>query len=148
MRTTDEKTRTWTRAAAVAAVAGGCCWVAKQGVIALTMPATGGPPPESLPIAVFYLLGAALMAISGSGVVAWLTVGWGTGLRIAAAVVLSPMIFWVIFTVVDVVVDAIAGPDAGWWWPGEGAILLTGLLFAIAGLAALRRRQPVPAAAS
>jgi hypothetical protein len=137
MRTTDETTRIWTRAAAVAAVAGGGCWVAKQGVIAATVPATGGPPPESLLIAVFYLLGAALMAVSGSGVVARLTVGWRTAPRIAAAVVLSPMIFWGIYTVVDRIVDTIAAPDAGWWWPGEGAILLTGLLFATAGLAAL-----------
>ena len=137
MRSVDRSTQTWMRFAAIAAVAGGGCWLVKQGVIAASVPATGGPPPESLPIAVFYLLGAALMAISGSGVVARLTVGWGTGLRIVAAVVLGPMIFWGVFTLVDMVVDTIAGPDAGWWWPGEGAILLTGLLFATAGATVL-----------
>ena len=142
MRTIDGTTRTWIRVAAMTAVAGGGCWVAKQAVIAATVPATGGPPPESLPIAVFYLSGAALMAVSGSGVVARLTVGWATALRVIAAVVLSPVIFWTIYTVVDMAVDAIAGPDAGWWWPGEGAILLTGLLYGAAGALALRSGGP------
>ena len=137
MPMTDETTRTWTRAAAAAALAGGGCGLAKQGVIAAAVPATGGPPPESLAIAVLYLLGAVLMAVGASGVVARLTVGRNTVLRIAAAVVLSPMIFWGIFTGVDMAVDAIAGSDAAWWWPGEGAILLTGLLFATAGATVL-----------
>jgi hypothetical protein len=148
MRTTMKTTRSWTAPAAMAAVAGGSCWVAKQGVIAMAMPATGGPPAESLPIAVFYLLGAVLMVLGAGGVVARLTVGRGTALRIVAAVVLAPMIFWGIFTLVDMVVDAVAGPYAGWWWPGEGAILLTGLLFASAGAVALVRRPGVPAAVS
>lgn len=141
MRAIDRSTETWGRFAAIAAVAGGGCWVAKQGVIAATVPPMGGPPPESPPIAVFYLLGAALMAVSGSGVVARLTVGWATALRIAAAVVVSPMIFWGVFTFVDMLVDAIAGSDAGWWWPGEGAILLTGLLYATAGATVLATRR-------
>jgi hypothetical protein len=83
------------------------------------------------------------MAVSGSGIVARLTVGWATALRALAAVVLSPMLFFGIATLVDMLVDAIAGPDAGWWWPGEGGILLTGLLYAAAGGVALlsaRRR--------
>lgn len=145
MRTTDRGTRTWTRWAAIAAAAGGGCWIVKQAVIGATVPSTGGPPPESLAIAVFYLLGAVLMAAGASGLVARLTVGWPMALRVLAAVVLAPMIFWGVFTLVDMVVDAIAGPDAGWWWPGEGAILLTGLLFASAGAAALAsaRRQLV-----
>ena len=72
-----------------------------------------------------------------------LTVGVRTVLRIVAAVVLSPMIFFGISQVVDTVVDAIAGPDAGWWWPGEGGILLTGLLFATAAdSACLRQASP------
>ena len=147
MRTTDRTTRTWMTAAAAAAVIGGLCWVAKQGVIAATVPSTGGPPPESLLIAVFYLTGAALMAVSASGLVAYVTVGRPMVLRVAATLV-SPLIFWGIYTLVDMVVDAVAGEDAGWWWPGEGAILLTGLLFASAGAVALVRRRtaaiPVP----
>ena len=141
MRAIDRTTGTWITAAAATAVTGGLCWVAKQGVIAATVPPTGGPPPESLPIAVLYLMGAALLAGSGSGLVALVTVGRPTLLRVAAALVLSPLIFWGIFTLVDMVVDAVAGPHAGWWWPGEGAILLTGLLFASAGAVALVRRR-------
>jgi hypothetical protein len=141
MRATDRTTGIWITGAAAAAVTGGLCWVAKQGVIAATVPATGGPPPESLPIGVLYLMGAALMAVSGSGLVALMTVGVTTVLRVAAALVVSPMIFWGIFTLVDMVVDAVAGRDAGWWWPGEGAILLTGLLFASAGAVAFVRRR-------
>ena len=148
MRAMDRTTGTWITAAAAAAVTGGLCWVAKQGVIAATVPSTGGPPPESLPIGVLYLVGAALMAVSGSGLVALVTVGRPMVLRVAAALVVSPLIFWGIFTLIDMVVDAVAGPDAGWWWPGEGAILLTGLLFAAAGAVALVRRRtaavPVP----
>jgi len=148
MNATDRTTRTWITAAAAAAVTGGLCWVAKQGVIAASLPSTGGPPPESLPIGVLYLTGAALMAVSGSGLVARVTVGWTMVLRVAIALVVSPLIFWGIYTLVDMIVDAVAGPDAGWWWPGEGAILLTGLLFASAGGVALVRRRtaavPVP----
>jgi hypothetical protein len=141
MRTIDRTTESWIRAAAAAAVAGGSCWVAKQGVIAATVPASGGPPPESVPIAVLYLLGVALMIVGGSGLVARLGVDLPIVLRVAAAVVLSPMIFLAVSTVTDMLVDAVAGPDAGWWWTGEGAVLLTGLLFAAAGAAALRRRR-------
>jgi hypothetical protein len=47
------------------------------------------------------------------------------------------------------VFDGIAGPDAGWWWPGEGAVLLTGALYASAGAVALThlrgKESPVPA---
>ena len=147
MRAMDRTTGTWITAAAAAAVTGGLCWVAKQGVIVATVPSTGGPPPESLLIAVFYLAGAALMAVSASGLVAYVTVGRPMVLRVAATLV-SPLIFWGIYTLVDMIVDAVAGPDAGWWWPGEGAILLTGLLFAAAGAVALVRRRtaavPVP----
>ena len=145
MRTIDRTTETWMTVAGVAAAAGGLCWVAKQGVIAATVPASGGPPPESLPIGVLYLLGVALMVVGASGLVARVTVGWLTALRIVVAVVVSPMIFFGVSTLIDTIVDTIAGPDAGWWWPGEGAILLTGLLFATAGAVALRsgaRRVP------
>ena len=143
MGTIDRTTRTWMKAAAVAAVAGGVLWLGKQVVIAASVPATGGPPPESTPIAVLYLSGAALMVVGASGVVARLTVGWMAALRVVLAVVVSPMIFWGVFTLTDMVCDAIAGPDAGWWWPGEGAILITALLFAAAGTTALLagRRQ-------
>lgn len=97
----------------------------------------GGPPPASLPIAVLYLSGAALMAIGASGVVARLTVGWMVVLRVVVAVVVSPLIFWAVFTLADMICDAIAGPDAGWWWPGDGAILITALIFAAAGTTVL-----------
>jgi hypothetical protein len=141
MRTIDRlHWRTW---AAAAALCGGLCWVAKQGVIVATIPADGGPPPESLPIAVLYLLGAALMVLGASGLVARATVGWPMAGRVVAAVVLSPAIFWAVSTLTDVLVDAVAGPDAGWWWTGEGSILLTGLLFAAAGAVGLRRRSAV-----
>jgi hypothetical protein len=147
VRTIDRTTQTWRTVAAIAAVAGGAMWLGKQAVIAASLPATGGPPPESLPIAVLYLSGAALMALGASGLVARLTVGWMTALRVVVAIVVSPMIFWGIFTLIDMIVDALAGADAGWWWPGEGAVLLTGMLFAAAGTTALLtgRRQLAPA---
>lgn len=148
MGTIDRTTQTWTKVAAVAAVAGGVMWLGKQVVIAASVPATGGPPPESLLIAVFYLSGAALMVIGASGVVARVTVGWMTLLRVVAAVVLSPLLFWGLYTLVDMACDAIAGPDSGWWWPGEGAILITGLLFAAAGTTALLARRRELATAS
>ena len=147
MRTIDRTTATWTKVAATAALVGGVCWVAKQGVIAAALPPGGGPPPESLPIAVLYLSGAVLMAAGASGLVARLTIGWMGALRVVAAVVVSPVVFWGLYTLVDMLVDGIAGPDAGWWWPGEGAVLITGLLYASAGATALSRRvrSSVPA---
>jgi len=141
MRTIDRTTGIWIRAAAASAVAGGLCWVAKQGVIAATVPASGGPPPESVPIAVLYLLGVVLMIGGGSGLVARVAVDLPIALRVAMAVVLSPMIFLAVSTLTDTLVDAVAGPDAGWWWTGEGAVLLTGLLYATAGAVALRRKH-------
>ncbi len=144
MKPIDRTTDTWTKLAAIAAVVGGGSWLVKQVVIAATVPASGGPPPESVLIAVFYLAGPVFMVLGASGLVARLTVGWMAALRVVAAVVVSPVIFWGIFTLADVVIDAIAGPDAGWWWPGEGAIAVTGLLFAATGGAALVRRSAVP----
>ena len=147
MTTIDRTTDIWTKVAATAAVAGGGCWMAKQGVIAATMPPGGGPPAESIPIAVLYLSGVVLMAAGASGLVARLTAGRPMVLRGAAAVVVSPVVFWGLYTLIDMIVDGIAGQDAGWWWPGEGAVLITGVLFAAAGAAALSRgvRSSVPA---
>jgi hypothetical protein len=148
VRTIDRTTQTWTTVAAVAAVAGGATWLGKQAVIAAGVPATGGPPPESLLIGALYLSGAALLVVGASGIVARLTVGWMTVLRIGTALVVSPMIFWGIFTLVDMIIDTLAGADAGWWWPGEGAIAVTALLFAAAGTTALLARRREPATAS
>ena len=95
----------------------------------------------------FYLAGPVFMVLGASGLVARLTVGWTAALRVVAAVVVSPVIFWGTFTLADAVIDAIAGPDAGWWWPGEGAIAATGLLFAATGAlhsCAGRRYPPQP----
>ena len=121
MRPTDGRRDTWTRVAAIAAVAGGGCWLVKQGVIAATVPATGGPPPESVPIAVFYLAGAALMADR------WQRPGGPRDGRVdgraagpVAAVVLSPCSSSGIYTPWTRSSTRSPGPDAGWWWPGEG----------------------------
>ncbi|HLM05041.1 MAG TPA: hypothetical protein VK402_07655 [Blastococcus sp.] len=136
MRTSERTTSTWTRLAASAALAGGVAWLLKQVAIAATL-RPDGQPSEGLLIGVLYLLGAALLVVGASGVVARLTPAWPIAVRVGLAVVLAPAIFWGVFTGADALVDALAGPDAGWWWPSEGAIVVTALLFAAAGATAL-----------
>jgi hypothetical protein len=147
MRTIDRMTDPWTRLAAVAAVAGGAVWLAKQVAIGLTVLVTDDGTPESLPIAVLYLAGAALLAVAASGPVARMTASWSTALRVPVAVAVSPMIFWGSFTLVDALCDAVAGPNGNWWVRSEGAIVLTALIFLALGAHALvrqrRSQQPV-----
>lgn len=140
---TDGTTPTWTRTAATAAVAGGVVWLGKQGAIAATLEPDGSPS-ENLVIATLYLLGAALLVVGASGVVGLVTRSWLPALRIAAAVVLSPMIFWGVFTLADAVVDTVAGAGAHWWWASEGAIVVTAVLFGAVGgtVLAAGRRSP------
>ena len=132
----------------MAALAGCGSWLVKQGLIAATLRPDGAPS-ENLAIAVFFLLGAVLLVVSASGLVARLTAGWHIGVLVGLAVVLSPMIFWAIFTGADAIVDTLAGPDAGWSWPSEGAIVVTAVIFGTAGAAVIaagrRTCRSVPA---
>ena len=142
-------TRTWTTVAGVCALAGGAAWVVKQGVIALS--ATGSEPPENAVIGTFYILGLALMIIGASGIAVRLLRRTAPVVWMPVAVLSAPVVFFGVETAVDAAVDALAGPDAHWWWASEGGIVLTALVFLGIGatLLAGRRRaseRSVPAA--
>jgi hypothetical protein len=143
IRRTEEDTMSataWTRVAAGFALAGGLAWLAKQVAIAGAI-GPDGAPPESGVIGTFYLLGVGLMLVGATGVGAWLLRGRPPLLWVPVAILLAPVVFFGVQAAADALVDALAGPDAHWWWTGEGGIVLTGLVFAGAGALVLTRSR-------
>ncbi len=132
--------RSWATAAGICAVAGGALWLLKQVAVAL-LASGDGPPPEHAVIATFYLLGIPLMIVGASGIAARLLGTASPIVWIPVAVLSAPAIFFGVQAVLDAVVDAVAGPDAHWWWPSEGGIVLTALVFLGIGAALLRGRR-------
>ncbi len=132
--------RSWTTVAAISATAGAALWLAKQGAVAATVAATGAPP-ESALIGVLYLTGIPLMIVGASGVAAQLLGGAAPIVWIPIAALSAPAIFFGVQAALDAIVDALAGPDAHWWWASEGGIVLTALLFLVAGAMALRAER-------
>ena len=56
-----------------------------------------------------------------------------SALWIPAAVLTAPVVFFGVQAGADALVDALAGPDAHWWWPSEGGVVLTALVFLAIG---------------
>ncbi len=109
--------------------------------VAATVAATGESPPESALIGVLYLTGIPLMIVGASGVAARLLGGTAPIVWIPVAALSAPVIFFGVQAALDAIVDALAGPDAHWWWTGEGGIVLTALVFLLAGAMALRAER-------
>ena len=128
---------TWTAVAAGCALAGGLAWLVKQAAIAVSV-GPDGAASENTTIGVLYLLGVGLMLVGATGVGAWVLRGRPAILRVPAALLLAPVLFFCVQAAMDALVDGLAGPDAHWWWEGEGGIVLTALVFLAGGAAGLR----------
>ena len=134
----------WTAILATALIAGGIAWLLKLTVIAV-MVATGSPDIESGLVAFFYLTGFALLCIGSTTLGLWLTMGKAVPLRIAA-VVLSPLVFWFSFEILDIIADSIVGSQAPDYVQSETAVLLAALAWLALGAIVLKstRRTRTP----
>lgn len=129
-------TRTIRILGAVAA-AGGAAWLLKFAVIV----GTDGRTTDTGAAAVFFVLGAAMMAV-GAGTLT-LRAARGRGSAILAAL-LAPVLWAASFAILDPIAQGAVGDAGPAWLQDESAIALTGLVWLTVGLLALRL-SPTPA---
>jgi hypothetical protein len=119
-------------------IAGGVSWLLKLTVIAV-MVATGSRDIESGLVAFFYLMGLALLLIGSTALGLRLTMGRPVPLRIAA-VVLSPIVFWFSF----MILDSIVGGQAPNYVQSETAVLLAALVWLALGAMVRKSTRRTP----
>ena len=129
-------TRTIRILGAVAA-AGGAAWLLKFAVIV----ATDGRVDDTGAAAVFFVLGAVLMAVGAATLT--LRAARGRGTAIAAAL-LAPLLWAASFMVLDPLAQGAVGDAGPSWLQDESAIALTGAVWLAVGLVSRRRREPAP----
>jgi hypothetical protein len=117
------------RILALLAAAGGAAWLAKFGVIVAT---DGGVDDEGA-AAVFFVAGAALMAVGAATLTLRLARGTAT---IVAAAVAAPFLWGLSFMVLDPLAQGVVGDAGPGWLQDESAIALTGAVWLLIGLAA------------
>ncbi len=127
---------------ATALVAGGVAWLLKLVAVAVLV-LTGDEDIESAAVAFFYLTGLGLLFIGSTALGLWLTMSRQVPLRIAA-VVLSPIVFWVSYQIMDVIVDSIVGDQAPGLVESETAILLAALVWLAIGAMLLKSTSRTP----
>jgi hypothetical protein len=135
-------TSRWVVILATVLVAGGVAWLLKLTVIAVLV-VTGAPDIESAAVAFFYLTGLGLLFIGSTALGLWLTMGRQAPLRIAA-VVLSPIVFWVSFQILDGITDSIVGRQAPDYVQSETAVLLAALAWLAIGAMVLKTTRRTP----
>ena len=135
-------TSRWVVILATVLVAGGVAWLLKLTVIAVLV-VTGAPDIESAAVAFFYLTGLGLLFIGSTALGLWLTMSRPLPLRIAA-VVLSPIVFWVSFQVLDGITDSIVGRQAPDYVQSETAVLLAALAWLAIGAMVLKTTRRTP----
>jgi len=114
---------------AALAAAGGAAWLAKLAVVA----ATDGATSDTGAAAIFYLLGVALLAIGSTAVGLWLAAGRHRAVRVLA-VVLSPVLFFVSFMLLDSIAKLLVGDAGPAWLEDEAGIGLTAMFWLLTGL--------------
>ena len=121
------------RILALLAAAGGAAWLAKFAVIV----ATDGAVDNEGAAAIFFIAGAALMAIGA----ATLTLRLARGrLSTAAAVIAAPFLWGLSFMILDPIAQGAVGDAGPSWLQDESAIALTGVVWLLVGLASVRDR--------
>ncbi len=118
----------WFGIAGAALVVGAAAWFAKIGVIV----ATAGRVTDTGAAAVFYLLGLALLFVGSTGLGLRLAANRAFALSVAA-VVLSPVVFFVSFLVFDGIGRAIVGGSVPGYLLDEAGILLTAVAWLAVG---------------
>lgn len=122
------------RIPALLAAAGGAAWLAKMTVIL----ATDGRVDSEGAAAVFFVLGAVLLAAGASVVTLRLARGRGRA-AVTVAILASPLLFFASFMVLESIAKAVVGDAGPAWLSDEAGILLTGLVWLATGAIALRR---------
>ena len=118
-------------------------WLLKLVAIAVLV-LTGAPwDVESAVVAFFYLTGLGFLFIGSTALGLWLTMSRQVPLRIAA-VVLSPIVFWVSYRIMDGIVDSIVGDQAPGLVERETAILLAALVWLAIGAMLLKSTSRTP----
>ena len=120
------------RTLALVAAAGGAAWLAKFAVIA----ATDGAVDDEGAAAVFFVLGAILMAAGAATATLRLARGRAT---VVLAVLAAPFLWWASFMLLDPVAQGVAGDAGPGWLHDEAGIALTGAAWLLIGLASFRR---------
>lgn len=127
-------TRTgWAHIGGIAAALGGLGWLAKIAVIV----ATDGRVDSEGAAAVFFVLGAALMAL-GSTAIGVLVARRRARWVLALAVVASPILFVVSFAVLDGITKPLVSDRGPAYWEDEAGILVTGLAWLVIGIALVK----------
>jgi len=135
-------TSRWVVILASVLVAGGVAWLLKLAAVAILV-VTGDRDIESAAVAFFYLTGLGLLFIGSTALGLRLTMNRQGPLRIAA-VVLSPIVFWFSYQILDIIVDSIVGPQAPDLVESETAVLVAALIWLAIGAMVLKstRRRP------
>lgn len=117
------------------AAAGGAAWLLKFAVIV----ATDGRVDDTGAAAVFFVLGAGLMAAGAATLT--LRAARGRGTAIVAAL-LAPVLWAISFMVLDPLAQGAVGDAGPSWLQDESAIALTGAVWLVTGLVCARRATP------
>jgi hypothetical protein len=118
----------WIRALAGLAAIGGAAWVVKFLVILADQGGDAGGV-----TAVLYLLGIALMVV-GAAFVAGLAARGRGRLVLVAAIVVSPLLVFLSYAVLDGLAKAAVGDSGPGWLEDEVGILATGVFWLAAGM--------------
>jgi len=104
---------------------------------------TGAQDIESAAVAFFYLTGLGLLFIGSTALGLQLTMNRQVPLRIAA-MVLSPIVFWVSYQILDGIADGIVGSEAPDYVQSETAVLLAALVWTAIGAMLLKSTSQTP----
>jgi hypothetical protein len=135
-------TSRWITILATVLLAGGVAWLLKLVAIAVLV-VTGSPDIESGAVAFFYLAGLGLLFIGSTALGLWLTMNRQVPLRIAA-VVLSPIVFWISFEILDGIADSIVGDQAPAYLQSETAVLVAAVVWLAIGAMVLKSTRSTP----
>ena len=137
-------TSRWITILATVLVAGRVAWLLKLVAIAVLV-VTGSRDIESGAVAFFYLTGLPLLFIGSTALGLWLTMSRQAPLRVAA-VVLSPIVFWISFQILDGIADSIVGEQAPDYLQSETAVLVAALVWLAIGAMVLKSTRRTPTA--
>ncbi|MDP8908439.1 MAG: hypothetical protein M3N47_04820 [Chloroflexota bacterium] len=120
----------WISIAATIAAAGGSAWLIKFPVVAATQQ-------ESTAASILYLVGVLCLFI-GSTWLGTLAAADRSRLLLAALVILSPIAFWISYSILDGLALALVGDSAAAWLQDELGIAAAGALWLAASAYVLR----------
>ena len=121
----------WTSIAATIAIAGGTAWLIKFPVVAATQD-------ESAGASILYVIGVLCLFV-GSTWLGTFVAGGRSRFLLAALVLLSPIAFWMSYTVLDGLALALVGDGTAEWLQDELGVAAAGALWLAASAYVLRR---------